>query len=164
MNDQSHDRRPVPGLEKWQACSCGRIFSTAANRYLNGRLIKGYVQVGTQHGDKVKLYRAHVLICSAFHGEKPFEGAQVNHINGVKNDNRPENLEWVSAKENVRHSIREGLRQSKLTDDDVALIHFEYAFRTRGRGDRYLAKKYGVNRSTIFHIGTRRSHNLSSNV
>lgn len=43
----------------------------------------------------------HRIVAEAFYGE-PFEGAQVDHINAVRNDNRAENLEWVTAKENNR--------------------------------------------------------------
>ena len=48
-----------------------------------------------------KYHRVHRLIASAFHG-KPKNGEDVDHINGKKLDNRPENLRWVNKSQNLR--------------------------------------------------------------
>jgi len=48
-----------------------------------------------------KRYRVHRLICSAFHGNPP-KGHDVDHVNGIKHDNRPENLRWASRSQNLR--------------------------------------------------------------
>lgn len=48
------------------------------------------------------------LVCSAFHGAAPFEDAVVDHINGDKHNNRPDNLEWVTQAENLLRSAEAG--------------------------------------------------------
>lgn len=70
----------------------------------------------------------HRLVAEAFipnPENKPF----VNHINGVQDDNRAENLEWVTAKENVVHAHETGLApkgedkpQAKINEETVHKI------------------------------------------
>ena len=45
--------------------------------------------------------KVHQLVCDAFHGPKPFDGAVVIHINEDGLDNRAENLKWGTQKENL---------------------------------------------------------------
>ena len=45
--------------------------------------------------------KVHQLVCEAFHGPKPFEGAVVIHIDENALNNRPENLRWGTQKENL---------------------------------------------------------------
>jgi hypothetical protein len=63
---------------------------------------KGYYQYSLSKDNSVKQPMAHRLVAEAFLG---VSSLQVNHINGVKTDNRPENLEYVTARDNTVHRL-----------------------------------------------------------
>lgn len=55
----------------------------------------------------------HVMVINAFGPARPSASHEVNHINGVKSDNRIENLEWVTRAENIEHAFRLGLSKKR---------------------------------------------------
>ncbi len=65
-----------------------------------------YIELKKLNGEG-KTCKVHRLVMDAF--TEPHPDMQVNHINGIKSDNRLENLEWVTQSENIRHAIRTGL-------------------------------------------------------
>jgi hypothetical protein len=77
-----------------------------------------------------KTFKVHHLVCEAFLGPRP-EGLVVNHKNGIKTDNRIENLEYCSVAENVHHADKMNLRwfregeqhyRTKLSDEQILQI------------------------------------------
>ncbi len=106
-----------------------------------------------------KIFFVHRLVAEAFVGKS---SKQINHKNGIKDDNRLENLEWCTAKENTAHADKMGLRNvrgsknstSKLKEEQVLKIRRTYSFRNNTQ--KMLAKKYGVCLSTIAQIIRRK--------
>ena len=112
--------------------------------------------------NKVTVKRVHRLVAETF-VSNPFLKPQVNHKNGIKEDNEMKNLEWVTQRENIIHSFDMGLNKpkrgdehykSKLTNDQVLEIYNELKEGTSSQKE--LAQKYKVGISTIGHIKTGR--------
>jgi hypothetical protein len=70
---------------------------------------KGYCRCTLNLDGLKKNHLVHQLVAKTFIDNKECK-PEVNHKNGIKTDNRLENLEWVTTKENVRHAIQMGLR------------------------------------------------------
>ena len=65
----------------------------------------GYKQLELNKYGKGKMFSVHRLVAEAFYGEIP-KGIQVNHINEIKTDNRLENLNLMTPKENINYGTR----------------------------------------------------------
>lgn len=74
---------------------------------------KGYNIVALSKNKIIKSYNLHRLVAINFI-ENPNLKNQINHINGIKTDNRVDNLEWVTAKENIKHAFHLGLMDSRI--------------------------------------------------
>lgn len=72
-----------------------------------GKDTKGYRVINRNQ----KHWMAHRLIWEAVNGPIP-DGLQINHKNGIKHDNRIENLELVTQSENAKHAYRIGLQSA----------------------------------------------------
>ena len=73
----------------------------------------GYQRVGACHGSPQFVHR--MVAETWLDNPNPNYYTQVNHINGDKDDNRVENLEWVTQSENLRHAYRTGLTKGRRT-------------------------------------------------
>lgn len=104
--------KPVHGYEGlYEVSNYGDIRSVAKGGIIlsPAKDDHGYFRVCLYHNGTAKNKRIHRLVAEAF---LPNESRlpEVNHINGNKTDNKVENLEWVSTKENIIHAYRSGLK------------------------------------------------------
>lgn len=121
--------KDVVGFEgRYQVSNKGNVKSLRFLGHNKERLMKlsehhtGYliVQLGKH---PAKNYLVHQLVASAF--IIPVEGKKfVNHIDGNKRNNCIENLEWVTAQENITHAIETGLRDPHKVPKRYGKAHY----------------------------------------
>lgn len=103
---------PIPGLEGlYSATSEGEIFSHRSLRYLKRKKHANnyYVVCVVDSDGEVHDILVHRLVCLAFHGYPKIWQTDVNHIDCDKSNNRPENLEWCTRKQNMQSAIKSGI-------------------------------------------------------
>jgi hypothetical protein len=94
---------------------------------------------------KSRIAHVHSLVARAFIGPRPTDH-QVNHKDGDRENNRPENLEYVTMMQNIRHAIKIGKIITKLTPETVREIRRRHK---AGASQCALAKEFGVCRRAI---------------
>lgn len=162
--------KPVPGYKEWyEVSNHGRVRSWHSNdhrtenrratepRILSeGKSGKGYTKVVLCiPGQKKKGHLVHWLVAAAFISPRP-EGYDINHKNGIKDDNRPENLEYVTRQENIRHKHHvlgkgrgSNAWRAKLTEEEVLEI---VRLSKGGMTDREIGVKFGVTQHAVWRI------------
>lgn len=132
-----------------------RIMSLGMNRC-------GYMKLCLVKNGETKHFTVHRLVAISILGTPFKDGLVVNHKDGNKTNNKAENLEWVTYKENTAHAIETGLfkqkgsghYKAKLSEAQISDIK---TLRKSGMMLKELAAEFGVSMSTISSIDTGRT-------
>lgn len=126
--------KPVVGYEgRYLVSNRGRVKGVSSKKILKQTTSNGYMFVALRKDGRSKVTAVHRLVCAAFNGAPESSSMQVDHINMNRSDNRPENLEWVTGKENKRRaSMCRGSYYGE--SDDGAEIYFPNALSLEEHG------------------------------
>lgn len=163
---------PIFGFNGRYFCSTlGRIKSVdwrdTRGALRKGRIMKqqrdhyGYMHIFLTNGNFKKINLVHRLIAIAFLGLKKGKDF-VNHKNGKKDDNRIDNLEWVTKSENSKHSFVIGTQDNKgmkhplarYTDDQIREIRERH---TKGESAYKLSKEFKMSYTNAKDIVAKRT-------
>lgn len=164
---------PIPGYEGvYEVSQSGQVKRLAGSpkchkdRILLPIRVKGYEYICLCKNCVIKRTGAHQLVLLAFVG--PSNGLWVNHKNGIKDDNRLENLEYCTPGENIKHAYATGLMPpragsnnpaAKYTDAAVAYIR---SLAQQGISRREIVRLTGASKTAVRDIIVRKSWTLSA--
>lgn len=111
MEDKKEIWKPIKGFEgRYEVSNMGRVMSLCYKNTNQKKVmspspnLQGYFNLALRKNGKLKRVLVNRLVAETFI-PNPENKPQVNHINGCHQDNRVENLEWVTAKENMQHAF-----------------------------------------------------------
>jgi hypothetical protein len=171
MENQKEIWKTIDGYEGlYEISNLGRVKSLSriiqrdgifGNKKIKERIIKPSITNGGYYrlnliNNKIKTsFSIHRLLALYFL-PNIYNKPQVNHINGIKTDNRIENLEWCTAKENINHAFKIGLIIAKngINHNKCKLNTFEVLEIRENKNNtlKEISKKYNISISVISKI------------
>lgn len=157
--------KPIPILDGfYEASTDGEVRRRQASSGAKVGLIKktrtlpkGYLVVSLSVRNKPETRLVHRLVADAFHGGC-VPGLQVNHIDGDRKNNRPENLEYVTQSENNLHAVKRigAYRGNRRKDSTVTaeIVKAIYEKHKEGMGYTRLSRLFNITWATARNVAS----------
>lgn len=100
-----YKREPVRGYEEYEVDTNGVVYGKNGKPLKYSLNYRGYCIINFYVNHKRTGFGIHTLVAKQFIPNNDINKNQVNHKDGNKTNNSVDNLEWVTPKENVKHSI-----------------------------------------------------------
>ena len=119
----------INGYDNYYISNKGRCYNTKTQKFV-GSDTNGYVKVGLSQNDNVQHTCIHQLVMQYFGPPMPEDKTEIDHINHVRDDNRIDNLRWVSPSENQRNKAAykgvevDYVKYADLPDDLITVDHY----------------------------------------
>lgn len=166
----NYEKKPVniKGWGMYQVDTDGNVYSK------QGKIMKpsinhnGYLIVNFYHNHIRKGFGIHTLVATTFIEHKNYEN-QVNHKDGNKQNNNVKNLEWVTPKENIQHSINilgynkigiNNPKSKKIFGYDKYTNELKYEFNSLADAARYFTvdgKNYRNIENIIYQVANNKN-------
>jgi hypothetical protein len=161
-NESKEQWLDVVGYESlYQVSSNGEVKRIDKNkRILAQHYASRYLCVNLSKDNKATKHLVHRLLATAF--LPPIIGkTNVNHINGIKSDNRVENLEWCTHQENMKHARDNGLIKKDYSEKAVIQLDMDMNVIAIHKSRKDALRSIGA-RENSSHIGRCCNGNMPS--
>ena len=157
---------PIPDRAGYGVSRNGGVFSSKSGQWvplsLSLKKRTGYLRVSLRERGKVRTIDVHRLVLETFSGPCR-RGMEARHLDGKSTNNRASNLEWATHSQNELDKLSHGTHirgerhprhNAKISKADAREIRRRFAL---GIDSRKLASRFGLSRSTIYAIASRKS-------
>ena len=103
---EGEEFRQVNDYPGYWISNLGRCYSEKTRNFVGTHDRKGYIRAALYNDDGQKRFLVHRLVMQYFGEPQPEDATDVDHINRVRDDNRIENLRWVTSSENNKNQRR----------------------------------------------------------
>lgn len=158
---QVSNRGRVKSIKRWRASGTGGYVQRETILVMSGKRYQMVTLYSNKIGRGVLVHR--LVACAFVPNNKNFK--QVNHKDGNKKHNTAENLEWCTAKENIRQAIALGIGtvgerngMAKFSNNEIRELRKSYIPYDEKFGASALARRHNVSVKTMWSILTRKTY------